>query len=96
MKNTYILLIALAAFGFGTAFTITQPTEEQKLEAVAEKEKSVGYYVANTQEALAKNKACYDMGGEAKSDANCANSLHALQISLVGGERIVGDKYNRQ
>lgn len=46
--------------------------------------KSVGWYVANLQEARNKNQQCHD-NPSLKTSADCANALHALEISFKGG-----------
>lgn len=61
----------------------------------AEGIKSVGYYVANAKEARDKNRECYEKGIDMQSEPNCANSLHALQISYVGGDKISANKFSR-
>ncbi len=45
--------------------------------------KSVAWYMANPQEALAKNKECYD-NPQLKTTENCLYSLQALEITHKG------------
>lgn len=92
MNKKYIS-IATAVLIFGAAaFNITI-ANETPAEPIAEEIKSVAYYVANTKEAREKNRECYEQGNM-QANQNCANSLHALQISFVGGDRISGYKYS--
>jgi len=51
--------------------------------ASAETDRSVAWYVANIAAAKEQNKQCYD-NPAIRTTPNCANSLHALQISFVG------------
>jgi hypothetical protein len=45
--------------------------------------KSLAWYMANPQEALAKNKECYD-NPQLKTTENCVYSLQALEITHKG------------
>jgi predicted negative regulator of RcsB-dependent stress response len=45
--------------------------------------KSLAWYMANPQEALAKNKECYD-NPKLKATENCVYSLQALEITHKG------------
>ena len=56
----------------------------QKFQAAKMPEiKSVAWYMANPQEALAKNKDCYD-NPQLKTTENCVYSLQALEITHKG------------
>lgn len=52
-------------------------------ETKAPETKSLAWYMANPQEALAQNKACYD-NPKLKATENCAYSLQALEIIHKG------------
>ena len=52
-------------------------------EAKMPENKSVAWYMANPQEALAKNKECYD-NPQLKTTENCRYSLEALEITHKG------------
>lgn len=45
--------------------------------------KSLAWFMANPQEALAVNKMCFD-NPQLKSSENCVNSLHALEVMHKG------------
>ncbi|OQW75678.1 MAG: hypothetical protein BVN35_08525 [Proteobacteria bacterium ST_bin11] len=81
MKKAHIMIVAtaVAALGLTTALNVTNANE-----AAGEDAKTVAWYVANLKEARAQNQACHDDPAIKGSD-NCANSLHALEISFKGG-----------
>jgi hypothetical protein len=49
----------------------------------APENKSLAWYMANPQDALATNKICFD-NPQLKATENCVNSLHALEIMHKG------------
>lgn len=85
MKKSSILALATAMILVASAFVSLNAKEGATGEDTSkDKGKSVGWYVANIKEAKAQNKQCYENPG-LQSSAECVNSLHALQISFVGG-----------
>ena len=74
MISTAALLCLIAALKVTIAEETLTPVEEVK---------TVGWYVANINQAKQQNKLCYN-NPELKTSANCENALHALQISFVG------------
>jgi hypothetical protein len=52
----------------------------------AEDAKSVAWYSANIKEAQAKNQVCHD-NPNLKSTPECANALHALEITFGVGQK---------
>ncbi|AMK76336.1 hypothetical protein A1342_17895 [Methylomonas methanica] len=81
MKKAHMMIVtaAVAALGLTTALNVTNANE-----AAGEEVKTVAWYVANIQDARAQNQACHDNPG-IQASANCANSLHALEITFTGG-----------
>lgn len=81
MKKAHVMLIvaAIAALGSTAAMNVTNANE-----AGGEDVKTVAWYVANIKEAKAQNQACHD-NPNLQGSANCANSLHALEITFKGG-----------
>ncbi|MCQ8182911.1 hypothetical protein NP603_17440 [Methylomonas sp. SURF-1] len=81
MKKTHMMLIAavIVLLGSTAAMNVTIANESGK-----ENAKSVAWYVANIQAAKAQNQACHDNPNN-QSNENCANALHALEISFKGG-----------
>lgn len=71
-----ILALVLAGLALFNSSSIAGETGEDA--------KSVAWYVANIQEARQQNQACYDTPS-LQSTQNCANALHALEISFKGG-----------
>lgn len=86
MKKSSIILISSAIVLVLSAFNVINAEESgnETSQAQAENGKTVAWYVANIQEAKAKNKECFDNHIQ-KSAADCENALHALQISFKGG-----------
>lgn len=80
MKKTHVMLItaAVVLLGSTAALNVTVANESGK------DAKSVAWYVANIQEAKAQNQACHDSPSN-QSTENCANALHALEITFKGG-----------
>lgn len=79
-KNTVILVLsaltlALSAFQVISAEESSTPASEGK---------SIAWYVANLKEARATNQQCHD-NPAMQSSPDCANALHALEISFKGG-----------
>jgi hypothetical protein len=71
-------LVAVAII-FATGVVAMQKFQETKMPEI----KSVAWYMANPQEALAKNKECYD-NPQLKTTENCLYSLQALEITHKG------------
>ncbi|MEQ1560104.1 MAG: EexN family lipoprotein [Methyloglobulus sp.] len=71
--------LAAAAVILATAVVAMQKFQETKMP----ENKSVAWYMANPQEALVKNKECYD-NPKLKTTENCVNSLQALEITHKG------------
>jgi len=82
VKKSSIILISAAVVLILSAFNVI--SAEESGQAQAENDKTVAWYVANIQEAKAKNKECFDNHIQ-QSSADCENALHALQISFKGG-----------
>lgn len=74
-------LISLIAAGIilTTGVVVMQRLQETQMPET----KSVAWYMANPQDALAQNKECYDKP-ELKTTANCLYSLEALEITHKG------------
>ncbi|WP_446808477.1 hypothetical protein ACH50O_14415 [Methylomonas sp. 2BW1-5-20] len=81
MKKAHIIIVsaALAALGSTAALNVTNANE-----TAGEEVKTVAWYVANIPDARAQNQACHD-NPSIQASANCANSLHALEITFKGG-----------
>ncbi|WP_157199224.1 hypothetical protein [Methylomonas koyamae] len=81
MKKSHVMLIAAAVVLLGStaALNVTVANESGKEDA-----KSVAWYVANIQEAKVQNQVCHDNPSN-QSNENCANALHALEITFKGG-----------
>ncbi|MDD2758698.1 MAG: hypothetical protein PHH11_00230 [Methylomonas sp.] len=79
MKKQTIILISSALVLVLAAFKVISAED-----APANLEKSIAWYVANVKEAKAKNQQCHDYPAEQSAD-DCANALHALEISFKGG-----------
>lgn len=92
-KKNILMLSCVVIFGF-SIFKITTASESKVDIVSPEGIKSLAYYVANIQEARTMNQTCYDKGLDMKSTPDCANSLQALQMSHVGGERSNGYKFS--
>lgn len=84
-KNILILIAATLVLILG-GFNVLNAEESAQQESTqqAENAKSVAWYVANIREARAKNQECYD-NPSMQASLDCANALHALQISFNGG-----------
>lgn len=80
MKKTIVLVSASALVLVLGAFRVLNAQETQ----TGNDAKSVAWYVANIKEARAKNQQCHDNPG-LQSSEDCANALHALNISFKGG-----------
>jgi hypothetical protein len=83
MKNSQknkIMLLATFILLAIAAFTGIQAKESEATDSG----KTVAWYVANLKEAKAQNQQCHD-NPNLQSTPACINSLHALQISFVGG-----------
>lgn len=79
--NKLSLLLALSTLTL--ALTAFDAISAEAASSEAET-KSVAWYVANIKEAQAKNQQCHDHPN-LQASADCANALHALQISFNGG-----------
>lgn len=82
MKKSYMLIAAataVAVLGSTAALNVTNANEGASGDA-----KTVAWYVANIKDARAQNQACHD-DPAIQGSANCANSLHALEITFKGG-----------
>lgn len=79
-KNTVILILSALALAL-SAFQVISAEESS---TPASEAKSVAWYVANIKEARATNQQCHDNPGM-QSSPDCANALHALEISFKGG-----------
>jgi len=80
MKKAIVLVSASALVLTLSAFKALNAQETQS----ANEAKSVAWYVANIQDARAKNQQCHD-NPSVQSSEDCANALHALDISFKGG-----------
>ncbi len=67
--------LVAAAVILTSVVVVMQKRQEAKMPEV----KSVAWYMANPQEALAKNKECYD-NPLLKTTENCLYSLQALEV----------------
>lgn len=74
-----LMTLTSAAVIITTVVVVLQTRQE----ANAPETKSLAWYMANPQEALATNKVCYD-NPQLKTTENCMNSLHALEITHKG------------
>ncbi len=74
-----LMTLASAAIILTTVVVALQARQE----ANAPEIKSLAWYMANPQDALATNKVCYD-NPQLKTTENCINSLHALEITHKG------------
>ena len=86
MKNKTLILIFTSLVLVLSAVKVIsaeQPLQTNNVQQ-AEAAKSIAWYVANVQEARAKNQQCFDNPG-IKTSEDCENALHALQISFKGG-----------
>lgn len=74
-------LLSLVAAGIilTTGIVVLQKIQDSKAPEI----KSVAWYMANPQAALAKNKECYD-NSQLKTTENCVYSLQALEIIHKG------------
>ena len=77
--NKNIIFFFASLLTLGLSF-ISMPNAKETQDEV----KSVAWYVANIQEARKQNQICHD-NPQIKETPNCANSLHALEISFKGG-----------
>lgn len=93
MNKKHVSIAVVVLILGAAAFKVTIASENKPETVATEDVKSVGYFVANAKEALAKNKQCFDQGLDMQATPNCANALHALEISHVGGDRVTGYKY---
>lgn len=76
-KHTAIFLAAISAL-VGVMAIQTTNAQSSKSDV-----KSVAWYTANIREAQAKNKECRaEENSELQSSTECANALHALEISF--------------
>ncbi len=71
--------LVAAAVILSSVVVVMQKRQEAKLPEI----KSVAWYMANPQEALAKNKECYD-NPLLKTTENCLYSLQALEVMHKG------------
>ncbi len=78
-KNVLIAMTAVSILAF-TAFKATIAAEAVN----SEQAKSLAWYVANIPEARKRNQECHD-NPSLQSSSDCANALHALEISFKGG-----------
>lgn len=78
--NRNILILAATTLALSlTAFKVISAEETSNTEA-----KSVAYYVANIKQARAQNQLCHD-DPSIRGSSDCANALHALEITFKGG-----------
>ncbi|MGR8931295.1 MAG: EexN family lipoprotein [Gammaproteobacteria bacterium] len=80
MQKNHIIVSITALLLILSGFTVINAEES----AQASSENSVAWYVANIKEAKAKNQECHD-NPSLQSSSDCANALHALEISFKGG-----------
>jgi len=82
-KSTIILALGVAA----TVLTLSvSALEKSSSEGIKDEEvKTVAWYVANIQDAKAKNKSCFANPDNKALQAtpNCVNSLQALKMSFA-------------
>lgn len=81
MNRARILIVAAAVVALGSTamLNVTNANESDGADV-----KTVAWYVANIKAARAQNQACHDSPG-IRGSANCANALHALEITFKGG-----------
>lgn len=72
-------VLVSAAVIITTAVVVLQARQQAKAPEI----KSMAWYMANPQDALATNKICFD-NPQLKATDNCINSLHALEIMHKG------------
>ncbi len=79
-----IVLLGLAISAAAYALSVSAQENGQ-----SDGSKTVAWYVANIQEARAKNKECYadPNAKELQATADCVNSLQALKISFAGANQ---------
>jgi hypothetical protein len=92
MTKKIMLGLAISTAIYTLTVSSTENTKPD--EAVAGAAKSVAWYVANMQEAHAKNKQCYTdpNAKELQASPDCVNSLQALQLSFAGGNQPVAKR----
>lgn len=78
MKKSILVLAALGLTIGLTALNATVASEKANDDV-----KSVGWFVANIKDARLQNQQCHDTPSQ-QSSQNCANALHALEISFKG------------
>jgi len=79
MKKIGLIILATASL---SSLALLQSLNAK--ESNQDDSKSVAWYVSNIPEARKQNQLCHD-NPQLQSSQNCANSLHALQISFNGG-----------
>lgn len=81
MNRARILILAAAVIALGStaALNVSNANESDNADV-----KTVAWYVANIKEARAQNQACHD-NPSLQGSENCANALHALEITFKGG-----------
>lgn len=77
MKKSILVLAAFGSIGL-TALNATVASEKANDDV-----KSVGWFVANIKDARLQNQQCHNTPS-LQSSQNCANALHALEISFKG------------
>lgn len=77
-RNPIIVSIAASVILF-SAIAVSSQTDEAGVD-----EKSVAWFVANIKEAHKQNQACHN-NQSIQENANCVNSLRALEMSFKGG-----------
>jgi predicted negative regulator of RcsB-dependent stress response len=78
LPSNLTALVAIAII-LTSGVVAMQKFQEAKMPEI----KSIAWYMANPQEALAKNKECYD-NPQLKTTENCRYSLEALEITHKG------------
>ena len=78
LPNNLPSLVAVAII-FATGVVAIEKFQEAKMPET----KSLAWYMANPQAALAQNKECYD-NPQLKTTENCVYSLQALEITHKG------------
>ncbi|MDD2769194.1 MAG: hypothetical protein PHT19_10700 [Methylococcus sp.] len=78
MKINPVLVSIATSVALFSAIAVSSQTGEDF------DEKSVAWFVANIKEAHNQNRACHD-APSIQNNANCVNSLRALEMSFKGG-----------
>jgi hypothetical protein len=76
---TNLPILVSGAIVFAMVVVVMQIRQQAELPET----KSLAWYMANPQEALAVNKICFD-NPQMKGTENCLNSLHALDVMHRG------------